>query len=105
MKKLEKLKKEYEDCCNEYVRAFAKKQGLKFEGWISGNTGGVAIFDYPVGRCLVNFPDIVYDINSNQPKGLIIKWLKYVMSSPCSDSNYFIYANYRETEPTKTVTR
>lgn len=61
----------YKIICNEYVRKFAKKQGLTFEYWIADSVGETACFN---ADCSFNFSDIVYDIDTRQPKGLIIEW-------------------------------
>jgi hypothetical protein len=69
-KKINELKKEYELICSKYINVFCKKQDLDFKGWVAENIGGIAI----CGDFYFNFQDIVLDINSKQPKGLIIEW-------------------------------
>ena len=64
------LKKEYEACATKYVDRFCKKQGMEFDYWASDIIGGIACF----GDYCFNYHDIVWDINSKQPKGLILKW-------------------------------
>jgi hypothetical protein len=86
------LQRRYEINCNEYIKRFCKKQELDFEYWVGDNIGGVASFG---DVYFFNFTDIVWDINSNQPKGLILDWLE-----DCLDQqktvigiiNYFSYS-------------
>lgn len=87
----------YKIICNEYVRKFAKKQGLRFEYWIADNVGETACFN---ADCSFNFSDIVYDIDTRQPKGLIIKWqnesiehyVKYKETYDYANINYYSYS-------------
>lgn len=74
--KLEKLtdvdlKMQYELVCNEYIRRFCEKQDIEFDGWVADNVGGIASF---ISQYFFNIDDIVLDINTNQPVGLILKW-------------------------------
>ena len=38
-KDFKKIKRQYEDACNEYVLAFCEKQDLYFEGWVGDTIG------------------------------------------------------------------
>jgi hypothetical protein len=69
--KLQELKKQYEFACNEYVQKFANKQQIEFDGWVGGEIGGLAIFSHDY---FFNISEIILDINSKQPKGLILQW-------------------------------
>ena len=76
------LQKRYETNCNEYINRFCKKQELDFEYWV----GDVYFF---------NFTDIVWDINSNQPKRLILDWLEDCLDeqkTAIGIINYFSYS-------------
>ena len=55
---------------NDYVQKFCNKQELTNEGWVNDDIGGIAI----CSELYFNFRDIVWDINSEQPKGQIIDW-------------------------------
>lgn len=68
---ISKLKTQYEFACNEYARKFANKQHIDFEFWVADEVGGIACFnsDY-----FFNISDIVLDINTKQPVGLILDW-------------------------------
>ncbi len=66
-----KLQRDYEKVCNKYISEFCQKQDAYFGGWLSV-VGGVAVIDGD----LYSSHEIVWDINSNQPKGLLPSWLK-----------------------------
>lgn len=85
------LKTKYERICNEYIKVFSEKQGLVFDGWIGNQVGGVAEF---IEEYFFNLSDIVYDINSEQPKGLILHWQDdYVENAPNGRNiNYYSYS-------------
>ena len=87
--KLSKLREQYEFVVSEYIKKFCYKQGLEFEYWVGNNIGGVACFG---DMFYYNFQDIVWDINSKQPKGLIIKWLYDSCDNPEKSMNYFSYS-------------
>jgi hypothetical protein len=68
---LEKLKTHYENVCNEYIRRFCEKQEIDFDGWVSDEVGGIASF---VCQYFFTIDDIVLDLYTNQPVGLILDW-------------------------------
>jgi hypothetical protein len=68
---LKKLNTQYEFVCNEWVRKFSKKQDIDFDGWVGGEVGGICSF---VCQYFFNLSDIILDLNSKQPKGLILQW-------------------------------
>jgi hypothetical protein len=81
------LKEKYEDVCNEYVKKFCKKQGMSFEFWVDSVGGIVLCSDF-----YLNFLDIVWDINSNQPEDRIIDWYDdMIIKYPKETVNYFTY--------------
>ena len=65
------LKAYYEKACNEYIKAFCKKQGIEFDYWISDEVGGIAQF---IDQYFFDMQTIRHDIDTNQPKGLIMQW-------------------------------
>ena len=65
------IKVQYEIICNEYVRKFSDKQDLEFDGWVGDEVGGIASFS---SQYFFNISDIVFDLNTNQPVGLILHW-------------------------------
>lgn len=86
--KLNKLKKQYEFVCNEYVTKFCNKQELDFDGWVGDNIGCIAYFG---DVFFFNFQDIVWDINTKQKKGLIIEWLYESIDNAENSINYYSY--------------
>lgn len=68
---IEKLKAQYEDVCNEYIRRFCEKQEIYFDGWVSDEVGGIASF---ISQYFFTIDDIALDLNTKQPAGLILDW-------------------------------
>jgi hypothetical protein len=68
---LKKLKNQYDNVCNEYVRRFCEKQKIDFDGWIGDEAGGIASF---ICQYFFNMSDIILDITTNQPAGFILDW-------------------------------
>jgi hypothetical protein len=64
------LRQHYENICNAYVNEFCAKQEMDLNGWIGGEVGGVT----ECSDFFFDFRDIVRDIDTEQPKGLIIDW-------------------------------
>jgi hypothetical protein len=85
--KLDTLKRQYEFACNEYAKRFCNKQEMNFEGWVRDVVGGIAYCN----DFLFNFQDIVWDINSKQPKGAIIDWYYSNLEHPEKSINYYSY--------------
>ena len=67
----DKIFNNYERACDDIVSEFCKKQDIEFYGWIADEVGGVAGFahDYFFNVC-----DLILDLKTNQPKGLILEW-------------------------------
>lgn len=61
------MKQKFKEAVNEYILAFCLKQDIDWDYWIGNDVGGVACF----GDLYLNFDDIRFDIDSNQPAGLI----------------------------------
>ena len=72
----EKLKKDYENACMNYIKAFEEKQGCYFEFWAADRVGEVASFGEDF--CF-NFPDIKFDIDNKIEKGKIFEWIEYCL--------------------------
>lgn len=85
--KINQLKNQYELVCNEYVAKFCSKQEMNFEGWVGDTIGGIACCN----DFYFNFQDIVWDINSEQPKGIIVDWYYENLEIPKKSINYFSY--------------
>ena len=88
-KPLVKLKKEYQSCCNEYLKKFCNKQDFDFKSgfWVGNDIGGV----FFVSDFYFNLYDIVWDINSQQEKGLIIQWYDDFAGYMTTSINYYAY--------------
>ena len=67
------IKDRYEAVCLEYIKLFCEKQEVDFDGWVGDEIGGVASFVF-VGEYYFHLSDIILDIDTNQPKGLILNW-------------------------------
>ena len=86
---LHKMQEQYEFVVSEYVQQFCNKQDVSFEFWVADQIGGIACF----GDILYfNFMDIVWDINSKQPKNQIIDWIYESVDNPEKSINYFSYS-------------
>lgn len=88
--KISNRKEAYEHICNDYVQTFAKKQELDFDGWVGNDIGGLALFS--CAELHFNLSDIVFDINTNQPKGKIIDWYYGYLENE-KKMNYKSYCN------------
>ncbi len=86
-KEIESLQEHYEKVCNDYVFLFCLKQGMVFDGWVSDLVGSIAFCD----DYFFAFSDIVWDVNSSQPKGTITDWYHENMELPEKSINYFSY--------------
>lgn len=84
---MDKLKLEYRNACNNYITEFCKKQNFEFIGWVGDEVGGIAL----CSDLFFNLHDIIWDINSNQKKGVIVDWYDSVMENPETSINYHSY--------------
>ena len=86
---MSKLKEKYEFIVNEYIKEFCDKQELDFDFWLGDQIGGIAFFG---DALFFNFTDIVFDINSEQPKNLIIDWIYDSIDNSDVRINYYSYS-------------
>jgi len=70
-KNIKKLKEQFENCCNEYVKLFCEKQDVVFDGWVGDEIGGIASF---AEQYFFNLSEIILDINKEVTVGLILNW-------------------------------
>ncbi|MEO6707189.1 MAG: hypothetical protein ABIN04_15225 [Ginsengibacter sp.] len=85
--KLSALKNQYEFVCTEYVNKFCNKYDFEFDGWVGQQIGGIVnLSDY-----FFNFSDIVLDIDSKQPKGMILRWYDDNLETQDKWINYYSY--------------
>lgn len=82
-----RLQKKYENVCMEYIKRFEEKHEMDFDGFVGNQIGGIACF----GDLFLNFTDIVYDINSEQPKHHIISWYWDNVENSSKSINYYSY--------------
>lgn len=68
---IQQLHKQYKDFCQEFITKFCRKQGLDFDGWVGSEVGGIAEF---IGQYFFNISDVILDLTTKQPKGLILSW-------------------------------
>jgi hypothetical protein len=84
-----KLKQNYENACNAYLRAFCKKHGFDYEpdAWVAGEAGTVAcVADY-----YVDMQTIIVDIDGNAPESEFAEWYDYCVragSLGCATPNF-----------------
>ena len=78
----EKLKKDYENACNAYLKAFCEKH--EFYGldnpetfWIGDEPGGIA----NCGDLTFDMATIVTDIDKDAPEEELLKWYDYCMDA------------------------
>ena len=86
-KKIEKLKRDYEKACNQYMKLFCEKQDMEFDSFVNDDIGGIAL----CSDFFFNFSDIVYDVNAKIPKGVIIDWYDAQLENPERAINYYSY--------------
>lgn len=67
----EQLRKEWEEILMAYIRKFEKKHDVKLQYAVDDNIMGVLNFG---DAYFFDAADVVYDIDHNLPKGLILQW-------------------------------
>lgn len=68
-----KLYRELRDVLSAYIRKFEKKHDVKLQYAVDDNIMGVLNFG---DAYFFDAADVVYDIDHNLPKGLILQWAK-----------------------------
>lgn len=78
---MSKLRENYNNVCNDYLKAFCEKHGFDYEdakeSWAAGYVGGVC----NLGEWFVNFDDIRTDLDMHAPKDEYFKYYDYDMES------------------------
>ena len=67
----EQLRKEWEEILMAYIRKFEEKHDVKLQYAVDDDIMGVLDFGYVY---FFNATDVVYDMDHNLPKGLILQW-------------------------------
>ncbi len=84
---MRQIDKQYNEACGKYVDMFCKKQETNFEFWVSDEIGSIA----NIGDSFFHLSDIIYDLRSNQPKGLIFEWQQNCLENQETMVNYYAY--------------
>lgn len=89
-----KLSNNFYDACYAYIKAFAKKQGLKFHDWADFEN---CVVDFG-GTDFYNMDEIRYDIDNNIKAGLIVEWQEACLEAYSKDNNARMinYKSYTE---------
>lgn len=100
-KKVISLIEEYELICSQIVKAFCRKQAMVFEGWIADKIGEIATCN----DFHFDLTDIVLDMKTNQPKGLIIDWYYNDIENLEHKLNYATFIKLKKHEKNNTLTK
>lgn len=76
----EKLKKDYENACNAYLKVFCEKHDYWYEGmeaWVGKDAGGVA----NCGDGYFDMATIRTDIDMDAPEEELLRWYDYTMEA------------------------
>lgn len=72
-----KLKRDFEDACNAYLKAFCEKHGYDYEDavdfWVAGDIGDVVM----CGDQFVSMETIRIDIDMDAPEEELLRWYDY----------------------------
>jgi hypothetical protein len=75
----QKLKQNYENACNAYLKAFCEKHEYDFEdaknSWVGNNVGGIV----DVADCYMDMEAIITDIDTDAPEHEFLKWYDYCL--------------------------
>jgi hypothetical protein len=80
------LKKRYVEICDEYIKAFCEKHGMDFEFWVAYQREVAGFGDW-----YITLSDIIYDIDNDCPKGMILAWYEAELENPDRRINYHSY--------------
>lgn len=73
-----KLKRDFQDACNAYLKAFCEKHGYDYEdahdSWAAGDVGGIVM----CGDQFVSLVTIRTDIDMDTPEEEFLKWYDYI---------------------------
>ena len=84
---LTRLKKLHQKVTDEYIKKFSKKQGVPFKGWLNESYMRIAKFESEDWEDWIEMHELIFDINTNQPKGRIYEYRK----DPFMDMDYQTY--------------
>jgi hypothetical protein len=71
----DKLKTDYQNACNAYVKAFCKKHGFDYSDnfWVADEAGTTAC----IGDYFIDMQTIISDIDLNAPEDDFLTWYDY----------------------------
>lgn len=76
---MSKLRENYNNACNAYLKAFCDKHGFDYndakESWIAGYVGDVCL----CGDFYISLEDMITDIENDAPEDEYIKYYDYTM--------------------------
>lgn len=81
------MREKLDKILKEYIKKFEKKQNLNFDFAVSEDLMGVICFS---DSYFINITDVVYDIDTDQSKGLILEWIEYYVDG--NNINYYSYS-------------
>lgn len=90
-KKINDLDARYSQCCDEYIKLFCEKQEIDYENFEWLHTNETATFN---DEYFFSIEEIIYDINTEQPKHNILEWQDYIVKHTL-DNNKLPTINYR----------
>lgn len=85
------LKKQYEEVCRKIVFEFENKQDVKFSHWHRGSMI-IAMF---LDNKSMPLQEIIYDLETEQPKGLVFKWYDEYTTA-LFYNNYYPYVTFKK---------
>lgn len=90
-----KLKDDWNEVCNQYLRRFCKIMELDYEYayWPGGDIGSVAVWE---DGTAYNMDEIRYVVDNNIPKETVEAWWDYSYQIHYINSEYHALQNYKE---------
>lgn len=83
------MRKKLDEILKKYIKLFEKKHSLNFEFAVNDDLLDVISFG---SVYFFSIDDIIFDIDTNQPKGLIIQWLEESLEYKDKIINYKSYS-------------
>lgn len=92
-----KLKRDFENACNAYLKAFCEKHGYDYEGtyWAGGDIGGMVL----CGDQFVSIDTIRTDIDMDAPEEEFLKWYDYTSEVTAYDLPSMNFQNWLKRAP------
>lgn len=97
---MKELKTNLENAVNAIIKAFEEKHDVNFQFFVADDCIGIASFGETY---YFNISDILYDISTDQPKGLIFEWHEGSLENKNNPLNYQSYCKGARFEGFKRV--